>query len=125
MKKGIQKERDLVNYLEYHNYKAVRVAGSGAGTKKARPDIIAGNKRNIYAIELKSSSRNSIYIKKEQIKELLEFSKLFGAVPVVAVKFNYLPYCFMSVNDLTVTRAGNYTINRDKAAKFKNKFVIT
>ena len=122
---GTKKERDLVNYLNFNGFTAVRVTGSGGGTKNDRPDILAGNKGDIYVIELKSSSKDIVYLRKEQIKELYRFADGFGAVPVVAVKFTYLPYCFMSSKDLTVTKGGNYTFNREKARNFKNKFILT
>lgn len=123
MKKGLNKERDLVNYLEFLGYSAVRTAGSGAGTKKARPDILAGNGYNIYGIELKSSSLNNIYVKSDQVKNLIKFCNNFGAVPVIAIKFTYLPYAFMSINDLKCTNKGNYKINRDMIKHFKNKMI--
>ena len=123
MKKGLNKERDLVNYLNFLGYSAVRIAGSGAGTKKPRPDILAGNGYNIYGIELKSSSRDNIYINSDQVKNLVKFCDNFGAVPVIAIKFTYLPYAFMSITDLNCTNKGNYIINRNKAKYFKNKII--
>lgn len=125
MKKGIDKERDLVNYLDFKGFTAVRIAGSGAGTKKARPDIIASNKVNVYAIELKSSSNNVINIKQRQVKELIRFSKDFGAIPKIAIKFNYEPYYFLSVNDLTPTKYGNYKIKKSDIYKFDKKRFLT
>lgn len=125
MKKGLNKERDLINYLDFKGFKAVRVAGSGAGTKKPRPDILAGNKRNIYAIELKSSSKDVIYIKSYQVKNLIEFAKGFGAIPTIAIKFNYEPYYFLSVTDFKVTPNGNYKINKSDIYKFDKKRFLT
>ena len=125
MKKGLNKERDLINYLDFKGFKAVRVAGSGAGTNKPRPDILAGNNRNIYAIELKSSSRDVIYIKKNQVKNLIRFAKGFGAIPTIAIKFNYEPYYFLSVNDFNITPNGNYKIKRSDIYKFDKKRFLT
>lgn len=125
MKKGIDKERDLCNYLNFNGYTVVRVAGSGAGTKRDTCDIIAGNGTDIYAIELKSSSRDNIYIKDKQVKQLIRFAKGFGAIPVIAVKFTYVGYCFLSTKDFYITDKGNYHITRDKCKKFVNKMVLT
>lgn len=124
MKKGLNKERELVNYLNNQGFKAVRIAGSGAGTKKDTCDILASNKRNIYAIELKSSSKDNIYINQKQIKELINFSNDFGSVPVVAVKFSYKPFIFLFIDNLNVTDKGNFKINRLELDKFKNKTVL-
>ena len=107
MKKGFDKERDLVDYLLCNGYEAVRVAGSGAGAKRGLPDIIAGNPNVKYAIELKSSSKDNIHFKREQINGLISFSKSFGAIPVVAAKFTYLHYIFLSIKDLKFTKKGN------------------
>ena len=123
-KKGIDKERDLVNFLEFNGIPALRVAGSGGGTKLDRPDIIASDGKKVYCIELKSSDGNYIYIDQNQVKELVRFSTRFNGMPVVAVKFNYLPYCFMSINDLNCTNKGNYKITRDKAKRFKNRLIL-
>lgn len=125
MKNGLNKERDLVNYLEYKGLPSVRVAGSGGGTRKDKPDIISFDKGKAYAIELKSSSNDSIYISEEQIKELYRFAERAGIIPVIAIKFTYLPYCFMTSRDLKVVGDGNYRIDREKASKFKNKLVLT
>lgn len=125
MKNGFDKERDLVDFLLFNGYEAVRVAGSGAGTKRGLPDIIAGKQTVKYAIELKSSTKNDIYIKKDQIKGLINFSNVFGAIPVIAIKFKCLPYSFMSVNDLPVLNSGNYKITRYMSEKFKNKLVLS
>lgn len=125
MKNGFNKERDLVDFLLNHGYEAVRVAGSGAGTKRGLPDIIAGNSKAIYAIELKSSSKDNIHIRQEQLKGLIDFSKGFGAIPVVAVKFYRVPYAFLSMNDLRFSKAGNVNISREFARRFKNQLVLS
>lgn len=124
MKKGIDKERDLVNYLDFKGFRAVRVAGSGGGTKKDRCDILAGNGNKIYAIELKSSSKDRIYINKAQIRELYRFSRGFGAIPVIAVKFTYEPYKFIDFNDFIYTKRGNYCIKREMVENLKNRFIL-
>lgn len=127
-KKGIDKERDLINFLEYHNLKAIRTAGSGGGTNKDRPDIIAGdiNKNIVYCIELKSTSKDFIYINQKQVKGLINFTNnfLLNAVPVIAIKFNYMPYYFLSIHDLKSTKKGNYRIIKQDLNGFKNRLVI-
>ena len=124
MKNGFEKERDLVSYLNYKDLPAVRVAGSGAGTDVDKPDIICFDNGKGYAIELKSSSTDEIFIYDYEVKELYRFADRAGITPVIAVKFTYEKYCFMSSRDLNVTKDGNYTFNREKAGKFKNKFLL-
>lgn len=111
-KKGISKERNLVNYLEKIGYTAVRIAGSGGGTERPLPDVIASNKKIIYGIELKSSSKKVIYIKKHQIENLKIFCDKFGAYPIICIKFNYIKYTFLKISNLIKTEKGNFKITK-------------
>ena len=119
---GIDKERDLVNWLYYKGVTALRCCGSGGGTKKPRPDIIAYKDNNYYAIELKSSIQDNVYINDKQVKNLIKFSKAFKSIPIIAVKFNLVKYCFLSIYDLKITDKGNYKFSRSEAVNFKNKY---
>ena len=111
-KKWIRKERDLVKILENKGYSAVRVVGSGGGTERPLPDILTGNAKNIYGIELKSSSKNVIYIEKHQIQNLKKFCENFGAIPIICIKFNYIKYTFIKISNLTKTDKGNFKITK-------------
>ena len=111
-KKGSIEERWLVKYLENNGYASTRIPASGGATKSDRPDVLAGNGENIYAFEVKSSKKDNIYIRSEQIDELLRFSKKFGAKPLICVKFTREPYTILTVTQLLKTPKGNYKINR-------------
>lgn len=111
-KKGSLEERYLVNFLEDNGYAATRIPASGGATKSDRPDVLAGNGRNCYAFEVKSSKKDVIYIRREQIMELLRFSQKFGAKPLVCVKFTRKPYTLFSVASLEQTPRGNYRVRR-------------
>jgi len=121
-KKGMQQERNLVNYLNGKGYTSLRVAGSGAGTSRPLPDVLAGNTKDYYAIELKTSSKNFIYIKREQVDGLKEFSRNFGAVPLVCVKFSYMNYFFIPIDKLGVTDGLNYKISREQVLNSKSSY---
>lgn len=112
-KKGSLEERYLVNFLEDNGYAATRIPASGGATKSDRPDVLAGNGKNCYAFEVKSSKKDIIYIRKEQIDELLRFSFKFGAKPFVCVKFTRKPYTIINVNSLERTPKGNYKVKRE------------
>jgi len=124
--KGIDSERKCVVGLNNEGFFAVRVAGSGAGSKKPRPDILAGKNGKHYAIELKTSSNNEIYIKHAQICGLVEFSKGFGAIPMVCVKFARLPYVFMRINELYRSGEKTYYVSKKEALKRvkKDKYTL-
>ena len=112
-KKGAIEERHIVHIFEQNGYSAIRIPASGGGTKLDRPYVLAGNGYNTYAIEVKSSRKNNIYIRKEQINELKRLSKRFGAKPVICVKFTYKPYIILTIEQIFRTRTGNYKITRE------------
>lgn len=118
-KKGIKQERELVNWLFNRGYMAVRVAGSGGGTKRPAPDIICGDGVYQYVIELKSSNKDTIYLKDEQKRELEEFAQGFGATPLFCANFSYLNYVFVRPDKLSVTDGMNYKITRAQAKIWK------
>ena len=111
-KKGSLEERWLVKYLENRGYASTRIPASGGATKSDRPDVLAGNGKDIYAFEVKSSKKDNIYIRNEQIDELLRFSKKFGAKPLICVKFTREPYTLLNVKQLLRTPKGNYKVSR-------------
>ena len=115
-KKGIQQERELVNLLNENGFQAVRIAGSGAGSRKnPKPDVLCVDKSVVYAIELKSSSKDVIYIDNKQIRSLIRFCDGFGINPLVCVKFSYVPFVFLRLRDLECTDNGNRRISRETA----------
>ncbi|MEM1975421.1 MAG: hypothetical protein QW074_04965 [Candidatus Caldarchaeum sp.] len=80
-----------------NGFYAVRTPGSGTG-KMAKPDIIAVDKGELLAIEVKSSSKDYAAFSAEQVGRLLKFVERFMIVcphcggeihpkPVAAVRF--------------------------------------
>ena len=84
--KGSSAERELLDRLWQSSFAVLRAAGSGSTSHDAC-DLVAGRSGKSYAIEVKACVGNKQYISAEQMKELLDFSKAFGAQPFVAVKF--------------------------------------
>lgn len=113
-KKGSVEERDLVNKLWDAGFAAMRAPASGGATKRPLPDVLAGNGDLYLAIEVKSSRNEHIYIDKEKITNLIEFSEIFGATAYVGVKFIRKPWRFVKLDDLHVTPK-NYRVNIDLA----------
>lgn len=114
-KKGSIEERDLVKKLWDAGFAAMRAPASGGATKKPLPDVLAGNGKLYLAIEVKSSRQDHIYIDKEKIDNLIEFSNIFGATPYVGAKFIRKKWRFIKLDDLHVTRSNNYRVNTDLA----------
>jgi len=85
--KGAKAERELVEMLHKLGYVAVRVAGSGT-SRFPCPDVLASNGERSLAIECKATKQKNQYFSKNQIIELEQFAKIFGADPMCAIKFS-------------------------------------
>ena len=100
--KGINAERELVHRFWALGWPCVRVAGSGS-SRYPSPDILAGNRDRMVAIECKTTKENKRYLPKEEIRQLREFASLFEAEPWIGVKFKGEDWFFLSLDSLEET----------------------
>ena len=114
-KKGSAEERDLVHKLWERDFAAMRAPASGGATKKPLPDVVAGNGKLYLAIEVKTTTKDKIYIDFPQIDALCEFSEKFGAKPYIGVKFKYTKWLFLEPEKTPRTKSDNYKIEKDFA----------
>lgn len=114
-KKGSTEERDLVHKLWERDFAAMRAPASGGATKKPLPDVVAGNGKIYLAIEVKTTTKDRVYIDEVQINELKEFSQTFGATAYVGVKFKYTKWLFLEPDNVERTRNNNYRIDKNFA----------
>ncbi|HHY00892.1 MAG: Holliday junction resolvase Hjc [Methanobacterium sp.] len=114
-KTGSREERELVKMLWDANCAAMRAPASGGATKKPLPDIIAGNGKIYLAIEVKSSSKDRIYINSDEIDALLEFANIFGAQAYIGAKFTRKKWRFLTHEILHQTPQKNYRVDLDLA----------
>jgi Holliday junction resolvase len=117
--KGSKAERDLVKMFTEHGWRAVRVAGSGVGDESPCDILAAKANHHGFTVECKSSKKTTIYITKEQINDFVLFSHMIGLTPVLAAKFNYEGWLFISPDHLKDT--GKYWALSLKTAKEKGK----
>ncbi|WP_456371145.1 Holliday junction resolvase Hjc [Geoglobus sp.] len=110
-RKGIRFERELIHALWSEGFAAVRSAGSGSSGYPS-PDIVASNGKLTLAIEAKVREKLPLYIPAEKVRELVMFSNLFGAKPVIALKIKKEKWRFFEVDMLIQTEKG-YKISRD------------
>jgi Holliday junction resolvase len=125
--RGVDYERLLARRLSKLGFAVVRAPSSGSGTKIDRPDIIAGYKGLIVAIEVKTTSKKTIYIKKESINQLVRFSETFGAIPYIAVKFKRSDKDWLLIHPKYFKEhEKTYTISMDEAIKtgIKPEFLL-
>ncbi len=117
--KGSKAERELVKLFTSQGWRAVRVAGSGVNDDSPCDLIAAKASHKGYTIEAKSSKKPIIYIKKDQINDFITFSHIIGLTPVIAARFNYEGWLFVSPNQLKDT--GKYWALSLKTAKEDGK----
>ncbi len=117
--KGSNMERELVKLFAANGWRAARVAGSGVGDE-APCDIIAGKMgRRGYVIEVKSSRKDSIYIKKSQIEDFIKFSEMISVKPVLAVRF--LREGWLFVEPSALRNSGKFWVINLNTAREKGK----
>jgi Holliday junction resolvase len=112
MTRGIQDERNLVRLLWKRGFAVVRAPASGAATPMPRPDIIAGHSgRGVqFAIEVKTTRKETLYVARKSVRQLIDFSERFGCRPILAIKFKgkRRPWVFMDPQQLDKTPAYNF-----------------
>lgn len=110
--KGDRRERELVNVLDDGRWAVMRAPASGGGTKRELPDILCGDGESFYAIELKSSGGDPIYVDEEEVTGLNFFANNFGAVSLIGVRFDRCDFYFFDPTDLYRTDSGNYRVKK-------------
>jgi len=114
--KGSRLERELMNkFFKVDNFIAVRAAGSGS-TPLPCPDLLVGGNGRALAIECKGG-KGARYIRKQQIEELQEFSRRFGAEAWLGARFDNNPWFFLEIHQLKVSKTGNNFVVDLKLAK--------
>src|SRR3989338_4357943 len=76
--KGANAERELIEMFWNNGYAAMRAAGSGV-SRFPSADVIASNGKKTFAIESKAIKSGYVYLERDEIVKLLEFSQKFGA----------------------------------------------
>lgn len=112
--KGSNAERELVTMLWGVNFAAIRAAGSGV-QRFYSPDVLASNGSEVLAIECKSTKHKYQYFDPEQVRQLLEFARIFKAEPWLAVKFSK-EWKFFKPKDLKRTSKA-LVITKDSPSK--------
>ena len=113
--KGDRRERELVNALDEAGFAVMRAPASGSATARELPDVLAGDGDVFYAIEVKSSAGDPIYLSGEEVEALVYFARNFGAKARIGVRFDREDWYFFHPGDLHVTDGGNYRVKLEKA----------
>lgn len=119
--KGSRVERELLSLLTENGWRALRVAGSGVNDDSPCDLMAAKMGQKPCTIEVKSSKKTSIYIKKSQINDFILFSSMMGLTPVIAVRFNHQGWLFISPDQLSDS-GKSWVISLEKARSEGKKF---
>ncbi len=117
--KGSKAERELLKLFTQHGWRAVRVAGSGIGEDSPCDLLAAKLGKKGFAIEVKSSKKQAIYISKSQINDFIIFSSIIGLKPIIATRFNREGWLFLNPKHMKDT--GKYFSISLERAKSKGK----
>ena len=113
--KGSRCERELLHMFWEKKWFCTRMAGSGSMPLPC-PDLLAGKKGKVLAIECKSARGDKRrYITKQQIDELSSFARGFGAQAWIGVRFNGMEWLFLRIQDLGKS-ATQYYVDKDLAS---------
>lgn len=112
-RRGASFERELIKMLEREGFAVIRSAGS----KKV--DLVAGNGRFYFCIEVKSTKGDRIYLNGEDIERLTFFAEKFGGKALVAVKFINNGWFFFEPHHLPKS-GKNYRVDL-QLARYKGK----
>jgi len=115
---GARYERELVKLLYSKGYGTIRLPSSGAGTDRPLPDVMIGNsdlkdpRSDLMACELKSGRDTTLYVKRDEVKQLNKFCERCDARPYLVARFSTkgssTDYYFVHPRDARTTKTGNY-----------------
>ncbi len=108
--KGTRAERELLHLFWENEWAAMRSAGSGS-TSRPSPDLLASKENRTFAIECKSIKSKNHHFNKKEIDELILFSKLFGATPIIGMRFDKEGWFFFNAKSIPQTKTGNYSLS--------------
>lgn len=118
--KGARTERELLHRFWENKWFCLRVAGSGSMPFPC-PDLLAGKKGKSLAIECKSGKATR-YITEQQINELIEFAKGFGAQPWIGIRFDGMEWYFLKPGQLGKNNGKHFFVSKELALRSGLKF---
>jgi len=113
--KGSAAERELIARFWEVGWTAHRIAGSGS-SQHPSPDLIAGSKGRVLAIEVKATNDEKKYFPRLEIDELNEYASKTGVEAWVAMKFFRTPWLFLKTSDLEQTPS-SYVLTKELCEK--------
>jgi len=111
---GERYERELARAFDDAGWIVMKSPASGSATKRPQPDLLAGNGKRQFAMELKVCDGERIYLDPEEIEQLEHVARGFGALPRVVARWKGdTTYYARAPEQLTRTEGGAYRYHRD------------
>lgn len=126
---GSNVERYLINALADCGWTCMRAPASGGGTKRDLPDVLASDiDVRPRAIEVKSTSQNTAYVREQEDIALHRFCNGFGAVAIFAFHFkdpgNRRQIWLCHPDDCRITDGGNRALSHQNAPERAHAVVL-
>jgi len=115
MPKGSNAERKLARILWRKGFVVMRSPASGGSRQDPQPDLLFSDGNNIFGAECKRSSKDRVYINREEVMELEAFCEHFGfgCEALYAVRFNYRPWFFLRLENLEETDGSSFKVEEE------------
>lgn len=118
--KGSKYERRQVEFFDAAGFQVMKAPGSGGGTDREQPDVLAVREETGEAVALESkyvgSADDIVYLTAEEVAALRVFAAGVGALPRVAARWYRDPAFYLYHPDaLDQTDGGNFRIHPDDA----------
>jgi len=115
MDKGSDAERELARILWDNGFTVMRSPASGSAREDPQPDLLFSDGNNVFGVECKRTSKDRVYIDREEAVELEAFCERFGlgCEALYAVRFNYRPWYFLRLGDLEETGGSSFRVDED------------
>jgi len=113
--KGSNAERELARILWDNGFVVMRSPTSGGARKDPQPDLLFSDRNNVFGVECKRTSKNKVYIGREEAVQLEAFCEGFGlgCEALYAVRFNYRPWYFLRLENLEGTGGSSFRVDED------------
>jgi Holliday junction resolvase len=124
--KGDRYERRLVNFFDAAGYMVMRAPSSGSATERDLPDVFVGKSGERVAFEVKyeGSTDGIVYLTREEVEALCRFATVFGADPMVAVRwYRDGAFYLFGVDQLDETNGGNLRVTREMCGAARTTLV--
>lgn len=116
---GARYERNFARELDDEGFAVMRSPASGSATARDQPDLLAAKHGVILAIELKTTSKNAIYVEEAEVNALQSFSNEFQAYPALGARFKGdTTFYLVHIGAADRTDTGKYTVHRDRLTEY-------